>query len=91
LAQPQDRFLPTITAAPTESQTGNEGRGPARGSRVAQATLVDAHLFGQKDRRRGLKSGVAGIDAAKSSYLRTQFAAADDRRATPGQVTKVTL
>lgn len=91
MAQSEDRLVPVIAAAPTSSQNGTGGREQARGDRTAKATLVDAHLSGQEGRRRGLKSGLAGLRAAKQSYLRTQFAGRHDRRPTPGQVTKVTL
>ena len=91
MAQSEDRLVPAIAAVPSESQNGTGGREQARASRVAQATLVDLHLSGQEGRRRGLKSGLAGLRAAKQSYLRTQFAGRHDRRPTPGQVTKVTL
>ena len=91
MAQSEDRQLPVIAAVPTSSQNGTGGREQARTSRVAEASLVDAHLSGQEGRRRGLKSGLAGIRAARTSYLRIQFAGRDDRRPTPGQVTKVTL
>jgi len=91
LAQSEDRLLPVIVAVPTSSQNGTGGCEQARASRVTAATLVDAHMSGQDGRRRGLKSGLAGIRAAKASYLRTQFAGGHDRRPPPGQVTKVTL
>ncbi len=52
---------------------------------------LQAHLLGQKDRRRGLKGGPQFIQGAMVAYLNTQYAGPDDRRPEKGLLKRVAL
>ena len=47
-----------------------------------------AQLLGQGGRKRGLKGGPEVLEAARESYLKTEYSGPADRRPKPGQVTK---
>lgn len=59
---------------------------PPRGRR----TLADfaAQLLGQDGRKRGLRGGPETLDAARETYLKTEYSGPADRRPRAGQVTK---
>jgi len=47
-----------------------------------------AQLIGQGSSRRGLRGGAPVLDAARTSYLSTEFSGRDDRRPGSGEVTR---
>ena len=49
---------------------------------------LDAHLAAQEARVRGLRGGQYVLDAARSTYLQTEFSGPDDRRLHAGQITR---
>jgi hypothetical protein len=56
----------------------------------ARRTFTDfaAHLLGQRERRRGLKGGPETLDAARRTYLSTEYSGNADRRPAAGRLTK---
>jgi hypothetical protein len=52
------------------------------------AAVFAAQLLGQDGQKRGLRGGPATLDAAKSSYARTEWSGAADRRARRGGAAK---
>ncbi|HEY3696395.1 hypothetical protein [Phenylobacterium sp.] len=79
-----ERSLPV----PIEPQA--EAAPPLSGARPAAAGFA-AHLLGQDGQKRGLRGGPATLDAAKSSYVRTEWSGAADRRAKAGRATKTEI
>ena len=75
-----DANLPVPVPAPEGERPG------ARRSR----TFADfaAHLLGQGERRRGLKGGPETLDAARRSYLATEYSGEADRRPKAGLIRK---
>ena len=73
--------VPVAPAAP-----GPEQEAPPR----ARRTLADfaAQLLGQDGRRRGLRGGPETLDAARESYLRTEYSGPADRRPPAGRLTR---
>lgn len=71
--------LPVPVDAPAKPQGGR-----------ARRTFADfaAHLFGQEGRRRGLRGGQETLDAARESYLKTEYSGEADRRPPPGLITR---
>jgi hypothetical protein len=61
---------------------------PPRNSRPQGEAAFAAQLLGQDGQKRGLKAGQELIDAAKSSYVRTEWSGAKDRRARKGGITR---
>jgi len=52
---------------------------------AASAAAIEAQMLGE---RRGLKAGASAIDAAKTSYNRTEWSGSADRRTPKGRVAK---
>ncbi len=51
-------------------------------------TNLDAHLIAQQARVRGLRGGQNVLDAARHSYLETEFSGPNNRRLLAGRITK---
>ena len=51
------------------------------------AAAFAAQVYGQTGQRRGLKGGPPVLDAARSSYLGTNYSGAAERRPKPGKAT----
>jgi hypothetical protein len=51
-------------------------------------TNLDAHLIAQQARVRGLRGGQNVLDAARHSYLETDFSGPNNRRLLAGRITK---
>jgi len=49
---------------------------------------IEAQLMGQTGARRGLRAGATVIDTAKTSYNKTEWSGAKDRRTPKGRVAK---
>jgi len=60
---------------------------PRRG---AFATFA-AHLMGQSGQKRGLRGGQEVLDAARSTYLGTEYSGPADRRPKAGQIKKTEI
>jgi hypothetical protein len=56
-------------------------------------TLADfaAQLLGQEGKRRGLRGGPETLDAARESYLRTEYSGPADRRPKAGRITRTEI
>ena len=81
-AAPARPGLPVPVAPPP----GAERRG-APGPRPRRAGAdYSAHVLGQDGRKRGLKGGPEVLDAARESYLRTEYSGPYDRRPPAGLV-----
>lgn len=50
-----------------------------------------AQVIGQYGQKRGLKGGPPVLEAARSSYLGTEYSGKNDRRPTPGQDTETEI
>lgn len=50
-----------------------------------------AQIIGQKGQRRGLKGGPPVLDAARSTYLGTEYSGGNDRRPAPGTETETEI
>ena len=51
-------------------------------------TNVDAHLIAQEARVRGLRGGQKVLEAARHTYLETEWSGPSDRRLQVGRITK---
>ena len=60
---------------------------PRRGSLAAFA----AHLMGQRGQKRGLRGGQEVLDAARSTYLGTEYSGESDRRPKAGLLKKTNI
>lgn len=47
-----------------------------------------AHLLGQEHRRRGLRGGPETLEAARETYLKTEYSGPADRRPRAGRITR---
>jgi hypothetical protein len=61
---------------------------PRTPPRPQGAAAFAAQLMGQDGARRGLKAGPELFDAAKSTYVKTEWSGAKDRRARKGRIAK---
>ena len=84
-----DRNLPAVLENEPEAET--EPPPPPRSARPSAAAAFAAHLMGQEGQKRGLRGGPPTLDAAKSSYIRTQWSGAGDRRSRSGRGTKTEI
>lgn len=60
---------------------------PRRGAFAAFA----AHLMGQSGQKRGLRGGQEVLDAARSTYLGTEYSGLADRRLKAGRIKKTEI
>ena len=51
---------------------------------------IDAQILGGGEKR-GLKGGPETLSRAKSTYLQSEFSGPNDRRPSPGRITKTTI
>ncbi|MDB5453857.1 MAG: hypothetical protein JWO33_2435 [Caulobacteraceae bacterium] len=68
---------PASDADPSADKTRVEGAGP-----------FEAQLLTQGSIKRGLRGGKEVLDAARASYLKTEWSGPRDRRPRQGQLTK---
>lgn len=54
-------------------------------------TAFAAHIYGQREQRRGLRGGKPVLDAARSAYLETEYSGPDDRRPEKGLLKKTEI
>jgi len=80
-----DRSLPVPIEPPPEPPP------PPLAARPAAPAAFAAHLLGQDGQKRGLRGGPATLDAAKTSYNRTEYSGAADRRAKSGRGAKTEI
>lgn len=81
----EDRNLPVpVDAAP-------ETPPPPKRNAQDGAAVFAAQLMGQDGQKRGLRGGPPVLDAAKSSYNRTEWSGPSDRRAQRGRITKTEI
>ncbi|MDP3660341.1 hypothetical protein [Phenylobacterium sp.] len=84
-ASADDRNLPVPVSAPSVD-AAPPPQAPADG-----AAVFAAQLLGQDGQKRGLRGGPATLDAAKSSYARTEWSGSADRRARRGGAAKTEI
>ena len=72
MSQSEDRRLPVVVPAERQDRK-DEG-------------VYTAHVFGQTERRRGLRGGRHAIDQAHSAYLGAEWSGPADRRRPAGRV-----
>jgi len=102
-AQPARRALPAPREAASESghpETDGEEdvtfvrdeqpAAPPPPRRGAFATFA-AHLMGQSGQKRGLRGGQEVLDAARSTYLGTEYSGSADRRPRAGLIKKTEI
>ena len=98
MTQSPARQLPVSLSVPPTGQGRGAGQGadfePLR-RRVnrpsGRHTLYEAQLAGQTGTRRGLRGGPPVLRAARTAYLKTQWAGEDDRRLPSGLLTVVSV
>ncbi len=56
-----------------------------------QPSVFAAQMIGQTGARKGLKGGPPVLDAARGSYLGTEYSGAGDRRPKPGKTTRTDI
>lgn len=61
---------------------------PPRKDRRQTDAEFAAQLIGQDGQKRGLRAGQELFDTARSTYVRTEWSGARDRRARKGRITK---
>ena len=61
---------------------------PPVAERPQGAAAFEAQLIGQDGAKRGLKAGPELFEKAKSTYVRTEWSGAKDRRARKGRITR---
>lgn len=71
-----------------DEQPGRSSPPPPR--RGAFATFA-AHLMGQSGQKRGLRGGQEVLDAARSTYLGTEYSGDSDRRPRAGVIRKTEI
>jgi hypothetical protein len=72
--------------------TGRNGRGRFREPHAPKQTDpgFTAQVLGGGEKR-GLKGGPGTLEAAKSTYLRSEYSGPNDRRPKPGRITKTEI
>jgi len=80
-----DRSLPVLLDPPTDPPP------PPLAARPAAPAAFAAHLLGQDGQKRGLRGGPATLNAAKTSYTRTEWSGAADRRSRTGREKKTEI
>jgi len=78
-----DRNLPVPLESPPDPAP------PPLGARTPAATAIAAQLLGQSGQKRGLRGGPATLDAAKTTYTRTEWSGRADRRTRGGTKTEI--
>jgi hypothetical protein len=58
---------------------------------VNGAAVFAAQLIGQDGQKRGLRGGPPVLDAARTSYAKTEWSGPADRRARAGRTTKTEI
>ena len=81
----EDRSLPVVIEAPAAA-----GVPPAGPTATAEAVFA-AQLLGQEGQKRGLRGGPPVLDAARTSYAKTEWSGPADRRARAGRRTKTDI
>jgi hypothetical protein len=64
---------------------------PPIGDRPTGGSIFDAQLMGQQGQKRGLRAGQPLFDAAKTSYSKTEWSGAKDRRSGRGRTKKTEI
>jgi hypothetical protein len=64
---------------------------PPRDSRRGAFATFAAHLMGQTGQKRGLRGGQEVLDAARSTYLGTEYSGPADRRPKAGLIKKTEI
>lgn len=83
--------LPMVAPQPAPEPDSRRRRAPPlRGDGPATAPFA-AQLLGQPGIKRGLRGGPETLDAARSTYLGTEYSGPNDRRPPPGRITKTEI
>jgi hypothetical protein len=64
---------------------------PPRDARRGAFATFAAHLMGQSGQKRGLRGGQEVLDAARSTYLGTEYSGPADRRPKAGLIKKTEI
>jgi len=75
---------PTLPIPVADPDTKPQGQRKARGPFAAFA----AQILGEGVRKRGLKGGRPVIEAARSTYLETEWSGPNDRRLAKGRIAR---
>jgi hypothetical protein len=75
---------------PSGSSADHASAKPAAPMPVPPAAF-SAQMIGQGGQKRGIKGGAPVLDAARSTYLGTEYSGKNDRRPTPGQDTETEI
>lgn len=79
------------TNLPVVIEAGEETVHEEPQPKPSRFTAFAAHLYGQKDQKRGLRGGQPVLDAARAAYLETEYSGPDDRRPTTGLLKKTDI
>ena len=95
---PQDRAereftanLPAVIEPAEPEPNPRRRRAPPLQSGGPATAPFAAQLLGQPGIKRGLRGGPETLDAARSTYLGTEYSGPNDRRPAPGRITKTEI
>ncbi|WP_029908745.1 hypothetical protein [Caulobacter sp. UNC358MFTsu5.1] len=90
LPAPRDADRPEADGEEDVTFVRDEQPAPPPPRRGAFATFA-AHLMGQSGQKRGLRGGQEVLDAARSTYLGTEYSGPADRRPKAGLIKKTEI
>ena len=88
MARPQKALVATEPEFQPDQGEEGAGRPAAPAPADASPSAFEAQLIGQTGARRGLRGGPPVLDAARSTYLGTEYSGPNDRRPRPGGATR---
>jgi hypothetical protein len=89
----EDEPRPARALVPSDEPPSSDGEpAPAQAPpNPVQPSVFAAQVIGQTGARKGLKGGPPVLDAARGSYLGTEYSGAGDRRPKPGKTTRTDI
>lgn len=78
-----------VPVGPVETETPGAPASPA--PTAAADPAFSAQLMGQTGQKRGLKGGAPVLDAARSTYLGTEYSGSNERRPVAGRAKKTDI
>ncbi|MBC7670602.1 MAG: hypothetical protein H7236_19560 [Gemmatimonadaceae bacterium] len=90
LPAPRDTDRPETDGEEDVTFVRDEAPAPPPPRRGAFATFA-AHVMGQSGQKRGLRGGQEVLDAARSTYLGTEYSGQADRRLRAGRIKKTEI
>ena len=85
-----DKNLPVPSGPVIEHEPGGPAPKKRRATSGADDATYAAQILGGGEKR-GLKGGPETLERAKSTYLKSEYSGPNDRRPSPGRVTKTKI